>query len=177
MAHRFEWGPGSLEASYLVADDQMTEKQIAERVGVSHRTVQNWKKHPEFVAKVQEQLRKLEVEIFSAGVAVKKNRLRRLNNHWQKAQQVVEERKQAAEADPTMAEVPGARTGMMIRTLKAIGQNQTVAEWRWDRELEKTILDIEKQAAIEMGQWTEKKDVTSGGQPYKCFLGVDPEKL
>jgi hypothetical protein len=57
---------------------------------------------------------------------------------------------------------PGASTGLLTREVKSIGAGKTfkeIEEFRVDIPLLRELRDIEKQAAIELGQWTEKRDV------------------
>jgi hypothetical protein len=72
-----------------------------------------------------------------------------------------------AEADPTYtsewAGVAGATTGFIVKVVKTIGsgQNQQViTEFKLDKDLLEAFLAHEKQAAQELGQWIEKRDLT-----------------
>jgi hypothetical protein len=57
---------------------------------------------------------------------------------------------------------PGASTGLLTREVKSIGAGKTfkeIEEFRVDIPLLRELRELEKQAAIELGQWTEKRDV------------------
>jgi Terminase small subunit len=57
---------------------------------------------------------------------------------------------------------PGASTGLLTREIKSIGagnNSKEVEEFRVDTGLLRELRELEKQAAIELGQWTEKRDV------------------
>jgi hypothetical protein len=60
---------------------------------------------------------------------------------------------------------PGADTGLLMRTWKQIGSGDSaviVEEYQVDTGLLKALLDHEKQAAQELGQWSEKARVEQG---------------
>jgi hypothetical protein len=59
-------------------------------------------------------------------------------------------------------DAPGASTGLLVRELKVIGAGKSAREvevFRVDTGLLRELRELEKQAAIELGQWTEKRDV------------------
>lgn len=48
----FLWTPAKEEAARQLASDALKDEEIARRAGVSRMTLHNWKKHPEFAARV-----------------------------------------------------------------------------------------------------------------------------
>jgi Terminase small subunit len=57
---------------------------------------------------------------------------------------------------------PGASTGLLTRVVKSIGSGKNfkeIEEFRVDTALLRELREVEKQAAIELSQWTEKRDV------------------
>jgi hypothetical protein len=57
---------------------------------------------------------------------------------------------------------PGASTALLVRRERSVGSGQNqkfVAEYKVDTGLLRELRKLEKQAAIELGQWTEKRDV------------------
>ncbi len=99
------------------------------------------------------------VAIKAEGIANKQNRIDRLNADWLRLQQVIAERA----ADPTMADVPGGTTGLLVRTVKALGHGadaRIVEEYAVDTGLLRELRAHEEQAAKELGQWTEKRELT-----------------
>jgi len=76
--------------------------------------------------------------------------------------------------DPSSFDVPGASTGMLVKTLKSIGSGQnarTVVEWTVDESLMRILASLEKQAALETGQDKEK------GGVQKLWVGIDIDEL
>jgi hypothetical protein len=55
----------------------------------------------------------------------------------------------------------GAATGLLIKDYR--GKNAEQVIWKFDSALEARIADDLKQAAIEEGQWTEKRQVEAAG--------------
>ncbi|MFH0900540.1 MAG: hypothetical protein V2A73_07915 [Pseudomonadota bacterium] len=93
--------------------------------------------------------------IVAQGIAARQNRVDAYGDRWARMRQVIAERG----ADSEMAEVPGGKTGLLVRTFRTIGGRsdpQTVEEFAVDTGLLKELREIEKQAAEDMGQWTEK---------------------
>ena len=51
---------------------------------------------------------------------------------------------------------PAAATGLLVKDYRGKDANQVV--WKFDSALESKIMEALKQAAIEEGQWREKRD-------------------
>jgi hypothetical protein len=73
-----------------------------------------------------------------------------------------------------MQDVPGGRTGLLVRTIKSIGSGEkatTVEEFAVDTGLLREIRELELQVSKELGQFVEKHDVTgtilNGTDPYR----------
>lgn len=67
------------DAAALLAVDELTDEQIAEKIGVNRRTLQRWKDDETFVALVDEHMRRFERQIFRAAFARKARRVQALN--------------------------------------------------------------------------------------------------
>lgn len=172
----FVWNRKRTEAAVLVAQDEFTNREIAEAVGMSERQLQNWKQHPEFQARVMESARALGDAAERYAIARKLRRVKRLNDDWHRMQQVVAERA----ADPTMQNVPGGQTGLLVRDVESVGARdnpQVVEVFTVDTGLLRELRATERQAAQELHMWIEKADVTSDGQAIEfiCLPGVTPD--
>lgn len=161
ITREFAWTPPRVQAAELVADDALTDEQIAAKVGVTRKTLHNWSQHPDFVARVAAR-RKAQFDAIEAkGIADKQNRVRYLNERHAALRQVVTERGD----HESMADVPGGTTGYMVRTFKVIGtglNQQTVEEYAVDTALLREFRAHEQQAAQELGEWVEKVAPTKG---------------
>lgn len=174
----WEWTDQREEAALLVAEDRLTDEQIGEKVGVDRRTLARWKLVDDFAARVEEHRALWREELKRRGIADRKNRVDALNDRWNRLRQVLDERG----ADPTMQAVPGGTTGLLVRQVKALGSGefmQIAEEYAVDTGTLKEIREHEKQAAQELGQWTDKQDVTSGGKPLvvKVLRGVSMDDI
>jgi hypothetical protein len=68
--------------------------------------------------------------------------------------QIIEERS----ADPSLAGVPGGKTGLILRSTKVVGK-QVYETFSTDTRLSKEMRGIEEQIARELGQWQERIEV------------------
>jgi AcrR family transcriptional regulator len=144
-----------LLAAQLIAEAKLTHDEIAKRVGLSRQAVYAWRKKPEFAAEVERALDERRREIRRTGIAVLERRVAALNDRWLRMQQVIE----ARAADPTMQVVPGGPTGLLVHTVKGVGRGedfQLIDLYEVDTGLLNELRQHEKQAAQELGQWTEK---------------------
>ena len=147
------------QAATLVAADDLNDEQIAAEVGISRITLSRWKQHPDFDALVQHHLDVFRRRVESRGIASRHRRVASQDERWRKLQQVIAERA----ADDAWSDVPGWTTGLLVHQTKQIGAGanaQVVDEFAVDTGLLKEMRELEKHAATELGQWSEKSEVT-----------------
>lgn len=160
-------------AAFLVAEDHLSDEEIASSVGVSRRALANWRDLPLFAARVQQIIADLRAAILAEGIANKQNRIDKLVERHRLLEQVIVERGVAG------GNAPGTATGLLVRTYKAVGIGSDMTlmeEWSVDTSLLSEMRQTEKQAAQELGQWSEKtrievEDVT------RRYHGVDVDKV
>jgi len=160
----FRWNKRRIKAAELVADDGKTNEQIASDCGVIRQTLDQWKRSPEFAARVKSILDDNRQKLRAEGLTNKQNRLDDLNDAHERLTQVIAERA----ADSTMATVPGGTTGLIVRRWHQVETpdgKKSVPEYSVDVGTLKERRETAKQAAQELGQWTDRQDVTSGGKP------------
>ncbi|HTQ58341.1 MAG TPA: hypothetical protein VMI94_27955 [Bryobacteraceae bacterium] len=144
------------EAAILVADGDLSYEQIAVRIGYARQTIAEWLKRPEFNQRVEQHREDFKREATRRGIADKFRRIASYQSDYEGTEVIIRERS----ADPTMAGVPGARSGLLVRAVKRIGA-QTVELYRFDAALIGTRNELRKQIAQELGQWKEKSEVGS----------------
>lgn len=169
----FTWNDERRLAAQLLADGNLTDAEIAEQVGVDRTTVWRWKQDPEFAEVIEGHLEVFRQEVRRRGLASRERRIKALNDRWNRLQRVIEERAD----DPRHAHVPGWKTGLMVHDVKNVGggENATMVDlYEVDTGLLKELREHEKQAAQELGQWTEKHEVE---QTVKAYVSVSPEDL
>lgn len=153
----WKWNKAKHDAAQLLAADEFTDQEIADRVGIIRNTLWVWKKSPEFAARVKELAEQLGDLALRYAIGRRARRLRALEDRWERLKRVIAERASALE----MAGAPGGDTGLLCRTLKSIGAGdhaEKVEEYELDAALLKELREHEKQAAIELGQWSEKRE-------------------
>jgi transposase-like protein len=151
----FEIDNRHIEAAQLITDGELTYAEIARRVGVTYQTLWSWRRHKEFVLLVAENRHRFEEEIGHRGLANQAHRIKALNGRWNRMQQIIEARAN----HPDYADIPGGRTGLLVKTVKQIGSGDSarlVEEFALDVALLKELRAHEKQAAMEMDSAEEQ---------------------
>ena len=184
----FRWTQKTNLAAKLCADDRQTDDQIALTVGVTRMTLHRWREHPDFTERVNSLIAAYAEAIKGKGIAELQNRVAAYNDRWDRMRAVIEAR--AIE----LATIPGGSTGLLVHTYKMAGGKEPIVmdEYSVDTGLLAEMRATEKQAAQELGQWTEKQEVTGkGGKPiaiataafdfaeyqrlYGNLTGLDPD--
>lgn len=163
----FKWDETREQAALLIAQDELTDTKIAENLGVARRTLGSWKENPEFSERVQSHLNEIRAYIRSHGISIIENRVAALQDRWERMKRVIAERAES----PEMQDVPGGKTGLLVRQLKKVGAGadaEMVEEFAIDAALLKEMREHEKQAAQELGQWSDKHEHAGpNGGPIK----------
>lgn len=176
---QFRWTGRREEAALLIAEDRLTNKEIAAKVGVVRQSIREWKQYPEFMARVESHVAAMAEAARERGIANRERRIAALNDRWRRMLRLIEDRAQE------MASVPGGQTGLLVKQVKLIkvrgqgtrGQGTAgqlalweapegeterpdtgtleVAEYVLDGVLLKELREHEKQAAMEVGQWEQ----------------------
>lgn len=154
------------EAAQLVADGELTDEQIAERLGKSRSWLARLKRQGTFMARVLLIVDKQRRDVEAEGIVLRQNRVNALNDRWRKMQVIVQERA----ADPKFQDVPGYKTGLMMHTVKSLGHGVIVDLYALDGGLLGELRAHEEQAAKELGQWTEKFE-HGGDDAFTAALG------
>jgi transposase-like protein len=166
----FRWTAKTKEAAQLVARGELTYQEIADKVGVSRQTIFLWRSDPRFAGRVEKLRAREQSEVYGRGIALRENRVRALTDRWNRLRRIIEARAD----DPKMAEAAGGNTGLLAHTVKSVGSGDNamiVDHYEVDAALLKELREHEKQAAQELGQWTEKREVTgANGGPVSIYL-------
>jgi len=154
-------------AAQLVAEDRLPDSEIAAAIPIGRGTLGRWKLEPDFQAMVTAHKTELRAGVVRRGIASKQERLDDLSElrrrAWQFAEARAQHEREYMAKHPTATPLPGAETGLVIRRWKVAG-GVKVEEYEFDTALTAELRAIGKQAAQELGDWTEKRDVTSGGE-------------
>jgi hypothetical protein len=134
-----------------------------EPLQLKHIRKQSRKKYSELVAA-------FETEARENGLARRGVRLIKKMARHALLEQIIDER---GDAD-YMQEIPGGKTGLLVRDYK--GSDSTPV-YKLDVALLKEMRDLEREIAIELGEWTEKRELTGkDGQPLLDPLAAALEK-
>lgn len=161
----WKWSTAKDEAAVNVADDRLTDEEIATKAGVSRETLRKWKDVPEFKDRVQKHVDAFRAKILTKGIADKTRRIERLNRDWNKLQQVIDARAEHAiefYEKHEREEAPGMLTGTMVKDVKSVGKGedfQIIEVFAVDTATLSELRNLEMQAAKELGQLTEKHEV------------------
>lgn len=178
----FSWSNASQRAAELLARDEQTDEEIAADAKVTRTTLWRWKQHPDFAARIEEHRAEYRARVRRHGIAVVENRVNSVNTRWRRLQSVMD----ARAVDPEMQDVPGGNTGLLVRQAKLVklydaGEDEgdeadadgevltpmktarVVYEYSVDTGLMAEMRALEKQAAQELGQWSEKHEHSGPG--------------
>jgi hypothetical protein len=143
-------------AAAMVADDVMTDDDIASELSINRRTLTRWKGEAKFKARVAAIVDETRKALVARGIIEKQNRLDALNDRWSRMKSVIEQRSQI-HSDYA----GGGDTGLIVKQTKGIGKGedfQVIEEYAVDTGLLKELREHEKQAAQELGEWAERHE-------------------
>jgi transposase-like protein len=155
----FEGIDRRIAAAQLVAEGDLTDEMIAEKLGLDRRTLTRWRNDQEFIQRIADVRCQSANALLEQGIRLRENRLANLQRRVDKMHQLVEAR--AAKMAETQ-EIEGGETGLLVRDYKGKDANRAV--YHFDAALMRELREHEKQAATELGEWTEKRDLTTKGQ-------------
>ena len=172
---KWNWSPQKEQAASLLALGQLADTNVAAQVGVDRNTLWAWKKVPDFAKEVRSLADFIRESITEEGIAVKANRIANLNERHRRLKQIVDERAEyfASHEDPEVRDAPGVTTGLLIQQKRVVGTGRTaieVTEYVVDTALLRETRSIEEHTAREMGQWTDKQEVSIN---QKLYIGID----
>lgn len=156
------------EAALLVAEDDLTDEQIAERVGITKRSLELWKKRPHFAARVVQHKEAFKDRALVEGFADKRARLKALNAL---AQDLMRDM-----AEPATDLKP---KGTYRKEIKLAADGTAVDYEVFDKDKATTFRGYLDDIASEMGERKTIAEVTGkDGEPLVLGLvGVDVGKI
>ena len=182
----------------MVAQDELSNEEIAKRVGITRQGLDKWKRRPDFREQVEKLTLALAEAVKGKGIAERQNRLEALNERWKLMHKVIEERAiQYADvpgggstgllvsaAGRGATALPGARNGRnggvgeRASGGKGGGKNSRKESTRYvvDVRLLRELRDHEKQAAQELGQWKEEPQ-TESTVLIREYVGVPVDEV
>lgn len=173
----FKWNAKKQAAARLLAEDALSDRAIAAKVGCSRAQMSEWKLVPEFSAKIKAIVAELGERSLRYAIARRHRRVGKLDRLLKRVESVIRERSE----DPDMQTIPGGKTGLVvIKECKTIGEGENRSmfiEVAFDAALVKEARELMKEASIETGQRTEKRELTGpngGAIPIQVIEVVRP---
>jgi hypothetical protein len=151
IAQPWGWSAQRERAAMLLAEDYKSDDEIAAELGITRRSLCNWKKHPVFDERVQRLVKQRRDRMFRYHLARDEEHMADLQRDYDLHEQVRAERG----ADPTMANVPGGTTGVITRDFKSLGSGENarvVPVYEEDHGWFKTRLALMDQARKLLGK-------------------------
>jgi transcriptional regulator with XRE-family HTH domain len=201
LSRPWRWTPARTKAAALIAEDKLTQAEIADKIGVSRVALWQWNKRPEFASRieelVQEEVQEVKRKWFMHGPL----RARLLARDIRATDIILEERGKQLQDELNAAEVTvaadnaehadkkppasetngdpyagGARTGFIARDYKMAGNGTTRPVYAFDAALMR-----ERRANLEaiskhLGQWDAENE-TGIGVNVTVNLTPQDEKL
>lgn len=169
----FKWEPKKIRAAALLAEGK-SRPAVAGEVGVSVDVLKYWTRHPDFGLRIQKILDDYAREVASLAIASRAHRLEVLNDLESRLLDVVESRA-SGPADPHT----GMETGTVVKkervTQTRTGGTIVETEYQVDTGTISEIRALHKQAAQELGQWSEKQEVELSGGIERVYVLEDDE--
>lgn len=157
-------------AALLVAEDELSNEQIAAEIGIARQTLDAWKRNGLFADRVERIREDIRAAVLAQGIANKQYRIDAANDRHKAFTEIVRQRAELHTHDEG-----GADTGWLVRTYKFSPMGERFEEWSVDTGLNAAMSALEKQVAQETGQWAESP---AGSQGIRVQLvGVDISRL
>jgi DNA repair exonuclease SbcCD ATPase subunit len=153
MSPEFEWTAQREQAAQLVADDRLSNDEIAAKVGVSAKQLERWKENLGFMQRVEEHVALWRERIRRHGLAVKERRINSLIADFNATEVILEERGKQLDGAADAAQDPyagGARTGFITRDFK--GKDADTPGYSFDAALMRERRELRRQIAQELGE-------------------------
>ena len=155
----WKWNKQREQAAMLAAEDKLSDLQICAKLDISRPTLADWKRYPEFQARMAEITEDYRKVIRSRGIAIMENRVADLADRQARMKQVITERAEKY----NKPEIPGGSTGIVAVEFKGVGTGKDfklIPEYPVDVALLREMRAHEQQAAQELGQWEKRGEVS-----------------
>lgn len=163
------------KAAYLVAQGKHSNKEIIAEIGISEPTLIRWKRENGFRASVAKYVEEFRAAVLERGIAQWQNRVEAQNERHEALNRIRRERAAGPgfiykevirkKKDGTKyvgfrkAPIPGWETGLVVKHYKIDGEGRMNVSCTIDYQLLKEQRELEKQAAQELGQWVDVRQI------------------
>lgn len=179
------------KAAIYLAEDELTDRELCKSLNISTSTLHEWKQDADFQSVVDHYRSEIVADTLKLPIARKYERVKTLNDVHDgllfiKATRSRRIREELAEGDSAVnatrrifgdATPEEAASGLMVREESMSASGKKVVNYKLDSALIKAITDVEKQAAQELGQWTEQSSVEQTGGMRIEIVGIADEDM
>ena len=168
----FKWTPEREHAACLLAMGY-DYSSVARQIGVTSTTVKKWYLSEPFRARTVELRTVARQALFNVAITDKQQRVDVLGAVQQRILRLIE----ARAAAPEMQNVPGGDTGLLTVELKSMGTGPTaqlVEDYKFDKPLVDALLNVQKHAATELGQLTDRTELHVH---QKAYIDIDTDEV
>lgn len=170
----WKWNTERERAAQLVAENEMDFATIAAAIGVSRKTLHNWRNVDEFSGRVADLQGQIAASSLRQTIGKKHKRIAYLQELMERQRAAMDARAARASADP---EAPAeAATGLFESRTIMSASGKTKTDWKFDAALVREYRQTLEQAARELGQISDKVEV-SGETIIRRYVGVDVESV
>lgn len=169
-SREFVWNETKTRAAVLVAEDDISDAEIAAGAGVTKQTLYNWKANPAFQARVDDHLREIDRAMMRHAIARRHQRIAKMQRVLERIEQVIDERGEEYRG------VAGGESGLIVGKPIFSHRGDLEYEYKFDRALVAEYRALMEQSAKELGQLTEKIEHTGDGI-VRQYIGVDVEQV
>jgi hypothetical protein len=149
----FELDDDKLLAARLIAEGDLTNDEIAERVDIGVATLYRWKNYQEFKDEIKTQKDKIREDLYGFQFANIAHRINRANQRLRQIGRLTDARAKE------YADQPGGETGLIVKDYKGSGDNLRTV-FAFDAAVIKEERELLKYMSQELGQWTEKTELS-----------------
>jgi hypothetical protein len=170
-------------AASLLADDELSDEQIANEVGITRKTLHNWKQNPEFAALIGDYTGQLQASVLRYAVAKKRKRVEALDLVFHSILEAIAHRTNAMQPDDSpMGHAartfgdrvpPEASTGLFAPKTSVTPSGHIVTDYVFDAPMIRELRETMKQGAQEVGDWTEQSQIEHSGIVRSIVLEDD----
>lgn len=147
----FHWNKDKEKAAFLISEDRLSLPQIAKKLSVNMSTLNTWRKHEVFIARVLEQEAAWKERVLNSGIAAKENRIRRLGELLNQVEAV---RSSRANYYRDKKNVPGGETGLVAVSYKFRNRKDGSQQKIIEAALDKSMIDAERQIMADVAKET-----------------------
>ena len=162
------------KAAIMLAEDELSDRELCKTVGISTATLHEWKQHPEFQQVIGDYRGKIVAEALKLPSAKIHERIKNLDGiaegiltsfalRAERYAHTADTPEEAARSSFGSTTPPEAVTGLFVARNKIAANGKTVTDYELDTAGIKSLESVYTHIAKQLGQWTEKSELAGPG--------------